>query len=263
MFLYDFGANPIPVDPVTKGALIKWERWQNERMPREYFDYLCRNFFNEGNGVAAITGRLYEKNEGLNFIGIDVDNEPGVTTLHRRATGKNISREDFTKSGVPVDGYSEDKEHIYFTSKRQIKPLGPTSSNDPNCPKIEVRSIEKTYIIFAPSLSKDNKTKRQIYAYPDQELEFKECDWLEGRVDQILNEYGVSYLSDNGDSNDIPIADLFKKDFVIYEGHNRHKALLRVMDSLLRRNYGILDLETIKGDAQMHKNGIKNIVKDH
>ena len=47
-----------------------------------------------------------------------------------------------------------------------------------------------------------------------------------------------------------PIQELFKPDFTIFEGHNRHEALMRVMESLIARNYSILSLEEIKPLAQ-------------
>ena len=43
-----------------------------------------------------------------------------------------------------------------------------------------------------------------------------------------------------------PIQELFNEDTKIYEGHNRHEAILRVMESLLRRNYGIITEDQIK-----------------
>ena len=48
----------------------------------------------------------------------------------------------------------------------------------------------------------------------------------------------------------IPIQDLFKEDFAVHEGHNRHEALLRVMESLIARTYGIVSLAEIKSWAR-------------
>ena len=44
----------------------------------------------------------------------------------------------------------------------------------------------------------------------------------------------------------LPIQDLFKPDFTIFEGHNRHEALMRIMESLIARNSGILSLRRNK-----------------
>ena len=50
----------------------------------------------------------------------------------------------------------------------------------------------------------------------------------------------------NGNGNgQIPIQKLFQDDCVIYEGHNRHKELMRVMESLIRRTAGFLSSSQI------------------
>ena len=48
------------------------------------------------------------------------------------------------------------------------------------------------------------------------------------------------------DKGQTPIEDLFKEDYRVSEGHNRHEALLRVMESLIVRNCGILSSDRIK-----------------
>ena len=64
-----------------------------------------------------------------------------------------------------------------------------------------------------------------------------------------MQQYGIPYLNgtnNNNNNNSTPIQELFNEDTKIYEGHNRHEALLRVMLSLLRRNNGILTQDQIK-----------------
>lgn len=70
-------------------------------------------------------------------------------------------------------------------------------------------------------------------------------------IDNICKKYSIPYLDENDNANGlIPIQDLFKPDFTIFEGHNRHEALMRVMESLFVRNSGILSIEEIKQFAQ-------------
>ena len=124
-------------------------------------------------------------------------------------------------------------------------PLQIASKNMQGLPAIEVKSAGQ-YIIVTPSLSKDNSNKHQIIGNPDQELEFQVFDKFDRHIDTILKEFNISYLDNNINNNGkIPIGDLFKEDTIIYEGHNRHEAQLRVNDSLLKRNYGILSLDQI------------------
>ena len=68
-------------------------------------------------------------------------------------------------------------------------------------------------------------------------------------IDNICRKYSIPYLeaADNGNGKALlPIQDLFKPDFTIFEGHNRHEALMRTMESLIARNSSILSLEEIK-----------------
>ncbi|MGB6527852.1 MAG: hypothetical protein WBF33_07070 [Candidatus Nitrosopolaris sp.] len=66
-------------------------------------------------------------------------------------------------------------------------------------------------------------------------------------IDRICKNYGLDYLDENGiGKGNIPIAELFKADTVIYEGNNRHEAQLRVNSSLIGRLKNILSLEEIK-----------------
>jgi phage/plasmid-associated DNA primase len=74
---------------------------------------------------------------------------------------------------------------------------------------------------------------------------------FEKKLDNILSKYGIPYLnnnneSGNGDAAKIPIEELFKPSFKVLEGHNRHEALLRVMESLITRNRNILSSDQIK-----------------
>ena len=66
-------------------------------------------------------------------------------------------------------------------------------------------------------------------------------------IDSICKKYGLAYLDENGKGKgDISITELFKPDTRIYKGNNRHKGLLRTIDSLISRNRDILPLDDIK-----------------
>ena len=79
-------------------------------------------------------------------------------------------------------------------------------------------------------------------------LEPEIVDDLEQHIDSICTKYGIPYLESIRDK--IPIEDLFNENTKIYEGHNRHEALLRVMESLLRRNQNILNSSKIRELAE-------------
>jgi hypothetical protein len=62
----------------------------------------------------------------------------------------------------------------------------------------------------------------------------------------------LTYLDDGnaGCSYQAPIEELFKEGAKILEGNNRHLGLLRAMESLIKRNKGILSLEEIRQNAR-------------
>ena len=65
---------------------------------------------------------------------------------------------------------------------------------------------------------------------------------MQEHIDEICKRYGLIHGSNN---NKIPIHDLFKDDFVVYEGHNRHEPLMRVMESMIKKNAKDLSFDTI------------------
>jgi hypothetical protein len=73
-------------------------------------------------------------------------------------------------------------------------------------------------------------------------------------IDNICRKYNIPYLDAAANNNSrakIPIEELFKDDFTVQEGHNRHEALLRVMESLIARNIRILALDEIREFAKI------------
>lgn len=82
-------------------------------------------------------------------------------------------------------------------------------------------------------------------------LNDRQTDELELHINNILTKYGITYLFANANATTItPIQNIFEPDYKILEGHNRHEAILRAMDSLIARNIGILSLEEIKEIAR-------------
>jgi len=67
---------------------------------------------------------------------------------------------------------------------------------------------------------------------------------LEIHLDKILTKYGIVYQSASTKHKALTsIKELFKPGHNVLKGHNRHEDLLRVMDSLIRRNKDIMTLE--------------------
>jgi P4 family phage/plasmid primase-like protien len=116
-------------------------------------------------------------------------------------------------------------------------------------PAIEVKNIGSIFYV-APSMHRDKKTGiERPYQIIGTDIPIISDDFDE-HIDEVLSKYGIPYLQNGADNNNnsakIPIDELFNENFRIYEGHNRSEALLRVMESLITRNRGILSPEQIK-----------------
>jgi hypothetical protein len=124
---------------------------------------------------------------------------------------------------------------------------GKVGSNE--FPAIEVKGLGSHGILFVSPSVHQNGTPYQILGT----LEPVIADDFVNHIDNICRKYSIPYLDAAKDWNGkalTPIQDLFKPDFTIFEGHNRHEALMRAMESLVVRNSGILSLEEIRTLAQ-------------
>jgi hypothetical protein len=150
------------------------------------------------------------------------------------------------------------KMHILVYSHKPFVKKGSNNANteiaaqmDSNhTPTIEVKSIGST-LFCSPSIHKNGEP-----------YEILECtnpaiaDDFERHIDTICKKYSIPYLeaADENGKSKIQIQDLFKPDYTIFEGHNRHEALLRVMDYLIAGNASILSYDRIKPLAHQWNN---------
>jgi putative DNA primase/helicase len=148
---------------------------------------------------------------------------------------------------VIVEQHKDDtsKAHLYFYSNHifSLKSSDVSKLKDVidmnEIPAIEVKGLGDHGVAYcSPSPHKNGQNYEVIGA-----LEPKTCGkGVEDLLFRVYKKHGLSVDKENK----ISIGSLFDEDFAIYEGHNRHEALLRIMTSLIQRNKAILDLEHIK-----------------
>jgi putative DNA primase/helicase len=167
--------------------------------------------------------------------------------------GKTLTLREFAEKTL-VEQHKDDpgKAHFYFYCHR---PLAKKSSDaamlgdkiaENDIPAFEVKSLGEHGIMYcSPSIHKDGHPYEILGAREPVALDNSEADDLERHIDDICKRHGIRY-SENGGKTLTPMVELFKEDSVIYEGHNRHEAVLRVAESLLKRTRDILSLEQIK-----------------
>ncbi|MPZ05719.1 MAG: hypothetical protein GEU26_04765 [Nitrososphaeraceae archaeon] len=254
---YHIGVNVIPADTLHKKPIIPWKSFQNDPIPIKLHD----QWKSEGlfcNGLAVILGKVWHRKdkEGYYLVGVDADNFKAIHEILSRSE-KTISPEKFaTRTIVEQHSDSPDKMHFYIYCPRPL--LGKASDisridtrkmRNNQIPAFEIKSLGEHGIIYcAPSMHKNGFPYTILATYEPATLTEKQTSELEQHFDDISKKYGLQYLDiNNGNGKALtPIQDLFKQDFEITEGNNRHEAVLRIAESLIFRNKGILSLDQIR-----------------
>jgi hypothetical protein len=254
---YDVGVNVIPADTMKKETYISWKQWQDKPIPEgKHREWKTSGAF--GNGIAIILGKVRHNRQkrDLYLIGIDCDNAKAIEEICSR-NGQNIPISQLAQWTL-VEQHLDDptKAHILLYShypfpKKSSDNNGPLNEklNANEVPAIEVKGLGLHGILFVtPSVHK-NGQPYQILGTHNPVI----ANDFVLHIDNICRKYSIPYLekTENGNGKALlPIQDLFKQDFSIVEGHKRHEALMRAMESLIARNSSILSLDEIKPLAQ-------------
>ena len=162
---------------------------------------------------------------------------------------------EYLKQNTLVEQTSNpEKMHIYFIVEREI----PNKSSS----KVDASAVKKINANAIPALEIKSNSKGIMFCsnsphQKDGNYQIKgtlkpevfPASMVEERISRICKKYNIFYgynNNSNSTNNQIHIEELFKPQTKILEGHNRHEALLRVMESLLQRNKKILSLDKIK-----------------
>ena len=249
------GVNVIPANTRKKETYESWKEWQDKAIPQEVHDeWKVSGAFN--NGIAIVLGKVWHNphKTSLFLIGIDLDNQKAIEEICNH-DGNSISLLQLSQWTL-VEQHLDDlsKAHILLYSR---KPFPKKSSDNHSLsdklesneiPAIEVKGLGSHGILFVSPSIHQNGIPYQILGT----LEPVIADDFVNHLDNICKKYSIPYLSANtGNGKALsPIQDLFKPDFTIFEGHNRHEALMRTMESLIARNSSILSSEEIKPIAR-------------
>jgi putative DNA primase/helicase len=258
---YEIGVNVIPADTKHKTIFENWSQWKDKSMPIEVFEsYKRSGLYN--NGLAIIPGRIWRgPYEGKYLVAIDLDNEKAIEEFCRN----NLER---LKQTTLVEQTSNpNKMHIYFIVDREI----PNKTSDKvdslksekikanEIPALEVKSNSKG-IMFVANSPHQKDGHYQIIGTTKPHV--FEAWGIQEQISIICDKYDIPYVFNNSNNSSgggnycnnydynfnigPSIQELFSPGTKILEGHNRHLGILRVMDSLLIKNMGLLTLEQIK-----------------
>lgn len=246
---YIIGVDPIPADTQSKTTWIEWSNYQEEPVSEEQHKEWQRNrAFSKG--MAIVLGKIHRgPYKGKYLAGIDIDNKLGIEEFLSHF-GEVDTLEKLAEKTI-VEQHLDDKNkvHVYFIVEKPLKKKSGIKSTigNPDIPAIEVKSEGSHGIIFCtPSMHKNGFPYQIVGTRKATVLNVKQSEILEDRLNQIYKKYDNSFDENGGLTS---IKDLFKGDFVIKEGNNRHEALLRVMESLIQRLRGIYTEDEIRNYA--------------
>jgi hypothetical protein len=207
---------------------------------------------------------------------IDCDNLKAIEEFCTR-NGKTVSLTDVAEKFI-VEQHKDNPNnfHIYFYS--EIPFVGKSSdtnrvgaekiSND-EIPAFEIKGLGTHGIAYcAPSVHKNGERYQIIGTTRPETLDANTAQEMMEHIDSICKRYGLHYLENSGNNGGnnkaLPsIADLFQEDYTVEEGHNRHEALLRVMDSLIVRLVNVMTPPEIKEIAyKWNKNHCRPPIDD-
>jgi len=251
---YEIGANVFPILYREKKTYVEWSKFQDKAVSEQQLNQ-WKNAGAFNNGIAVMAGKIWRgAYEGKYLTCIDIDNKKGIEEFLYHF-GKVDTIEKLAEKTI-VEWHRDDpnRVHIYFiVDKPLTKKSGITVSNKDNLtnkedsyiPAIEVKSEGRHGImIVSPSIHKYGFPYEIIGTKKPTVLDKSNSRALENAVSTIYQTHETSKR--NNKEGMIPIEDLFKDQFRIREGNNRHEALLRVMESLISRNSSILSEIKIK-----------------
>ena len=249
---YEIGINIIPANTREKTTFVSWSEYQDKPIPKEvHISWKENGHYNQG--IALIPGPIWRGPfEGKYLIAIDLDNNKAIEEFCRNNLEKLKQQTLVEQTANP------EKMHIYFIVEREI----PNKASDKigiskstkiqtnEIPAIEVKSNGKGLMFCSYSPHKKHGNYQIKGTFKPQVFEA----WaIQEQISIICDKFGIPYGSNNNSTNynnnsDIgpSIHELFDPGHRILKGHNRHLGILRVMDSLLIRNMGLLKLEQIK-----------------
>jgi hypothetical protein len=249
---YEIGVNVIPAHTQKKKTFVEWKPWQLGPIPEELHDQWKReNKF--ADGMAIILGKVHRgEHIGEYLIFIDLDNLKAIEEFCSK-NGQTYSLKQIAENYI-VEQHPDNtnKAHIFFYSEIHF----PKKSSDTNVvgkkndlvPAIEVKGMGNHGIAYCtPSIHKNGQRYQILGTRKPVKLSEDAANQVKEHIDNICKKYGLCYLeNDDGNGRALtPMSELFKDEYVIFEGNNRHEAMLRVMDSLIKRNYAILSSKQI------------------
>jgi hypothetical protein len=235
---YKCGLNVFGVDTKSKGkgGCEKWSSRQDSGISEEeHNEKKRRNVF--ANGIAIMVGKVWHRPDLADYhiCFIDMDNQNAIEEICKIFGVKDI--DELARLTI-VERHPDNlsKAHLYFYTKYVLKKKSSDAirnlkdkldSNE--IPAIEVKCQSDGLAFCTPSTHQNGSNYEIIGTKEIGMFNGKE---VEDKLFEVYEKYGllVGTESNNGKTSKIPIEELLKPDFIIEAGHNRHEAVLRVIE---------------------------------
>jgi hypothetical protein len=282
---YSNGCNVIPADTRKKRTFVKWSQWQLYPLDEEQFEQWKKDDAFR-NGMAIILGEVWRgEHKGNYLIFIDCDNKKAIEEICT-LNGKRVTLQEIAEQFIVEQHKDDpNKCHIFFYSEipfeKKSSDITDAKTPPESIPAFEVKGKGTHGIAYVtPSIHKNGHPNEIIGTESPRLLNPSEAHGLMDHLDAICRKHKLRYLSDSSSStgvygsydddaeddaryedtgepvlppatrtsnrNLIPMSEIEKDDFVVYEGHNRHEALLRFMDSRIKKLRNKKTLDEIK-----------------
>ncbi len=249
---YEIGMNVIPANSINKKTWVSWKEdkrgnWQIEPIPQYIHDEWKKTFAFK-DGLAVICGRVHHNPErkGLYLCAIDADNKKAIEVLSSKPI-EEVAKETLVEAHA-----NPNKAHYYFYTTKPI----PKKSSD----AVNLEMLEKIRTNEIPAIEvKGDGTHGIMYCTPSPHADGSRYQILGTKVPKILDEIEQvvkqicdQYSLGRGKDNLVPMKLLMADDTRIVEGSNRHEAIMRYAESILRK-YPKME-EQVFNDMIMVKN---------
>lgn len=228
------GVNVIPAVGKLKKPKVKWKdaeegNWQFDPIPQSLHDeWKKTGAFKDG--MAIVCGKVLhrEDRKHLYLCALDMDNKMAISCV-------TADIEKLAKSTIVEQHANKGTAHAYvYTTIPMFKKSSDSTNaklqqqmNNNEIPAIELKGEGKHGIMYCtPSPHKDGSNYEILGT-----LEPAIMDKIGKVVTTICEDYGLGI----GDDGKVPMKLLMNSETKIIAGHNRHEAIMRYAESILRR----------------------------
>ena len=232
---YDIGVNVIPANSINKKTWVSWKEdargnWQIEPIP-EYIHNDWKKNFTFKDGMAIICGKVHHNPErkGLYLCAVDCDNKKAIEVLTQK--GIQVMAE---KTLIEMHD-NPNKAHFYFYTTKPI----PKKSSD----AVNLELLQKIQTNEIPALEvKGDGTHGIMYCTPSPHADGSQYHIVGiktpatfDNIEVVINDICSKFSLGKGKNNLVPMKILMNDDTKVVEGSNRHEAIMRYAESILRK----------------------------